>query len=1227
MTDLSSLTHINASDLVYDAATQTCYYSVGNTVFSFDPLTGVSTQLLSVPGTIGSLALAPDGSHMLIGLTGIFAATPDDYQGTVIDITLATASDPTTYVTRHYHADNSYLPGQTEQGVYDLLITPDNQVMMTEEFLGSGFVPLRLYPLDAPATIPGTWLSGYDRIDQDTTLIASEHGRYVLIEEGNDSSSPIALYDTQAHQVIATRRFISFYDYPNRGTGDVSEAAGLVVDTTQRHIYILDLGLNLLQDMGIDLDFFFADAKFSKDGKLLYLWDMTDHNLRIYDTATWTYQGHVDIDTASNSIVNSSGAGHMTLSDDGRFMFLLGQNGVDSVDMLARSHFEQQGTAGNDTLTSAQYGDFLYGKAGNDHLVGNGGDDHLSGGDGNDTLDGGAGSDIAIFDTATAAVSVDLTLAGAQQTGQGKDTLIGMEGIVGSAFNDFLTGDSHDNYLDGGAGVDVLTGGLGNDTYVIDDATDVIIEHKASGTDTIIASISYVLPSDIENLKLSGLGNSGTGNDGDNVLTGNAGVNGLDGGAGADIMIGGDESDVYTVDNVHDVVVEYQYEGYDSVVASVDYTLSSFVENLTLTGGASVGRGNGEANAIVGTVADNQLYGMGGDDYLDGGKGADLMSGGTGHDVFYVDNIGDVVTEDAGGYGTVHTTVSFTMGANVEVLAADGGFELILIGNGDDNRITCSYGGAYIDGGAGADFMQGTYGTDTYVVDNVGDVVEDEEADDHDLIMSAINYTLGNNLEDLTLSGSGVLNGTGNELANILTGNSGDNILSGAEGNDTLNGHGGLDTLIGGVGDDIYIIDVSGAVVTENAGEGRDTELASISYVMDANIENLTLTGTGNIDATGNAGRNVLTGNAGNNVLDGGKGIDIMAGGAGNDTYYVDNVAEIVTELHGGGSDTVYSSATFSLSDNIEKLILTGTANTIATGNALNNTLVGNDGNNKLLGGEGNDTLGGGLGNDTLDGGKGIDSMKGGAGDDKYYLDTSADVVTEYSNGGTDTVQINGTYTLTANVENLIIVGSSNRFGTGNALDNHITGNSGNNTLGGADGNDIIDGGKGADLMRGGTGNDTFYVDNTGDVVSEYGNAGTDLVYSGVSFTLGGNVENLTLTGKASLNGTGNSLDNILIGNAGNNILDGGKGHDTLTGGLGADTFVFGANSGADTVSDFSASQNDRIDLSAYTHGTANTALISQVGVDTVIDLGGGNVVTLSATLFNDPALLSHIVW
>src|SRR5207342_3387514 len=133
---------------------------------------------------------------------------------------------------------------------------------------------------------------------------------------------------------------------------------------------------------------------------------------------------------------------------------------------------------------------------------------------------------------------------------------------------------------------------------------------------------------------------------------------------------------------------------------------------------------------------------------------------------------------------------------------------------------------------------------------------------------------------------------------------------------------------------------------------------------------------------------------------------------------------------------------------------------------------------------------------------------------------------------GIDTVQSSVTYTLGAEVERLTLTGSSALSGTGNALDNILTGNSANNILTGGAGYDTLNGGAGADTLRGGTGDDIYMVDNTGDSVTENTNEGTDTVQSAITYTLGSNLENLTLTGTTAINGTGNTLNNILTGNS-----------------------------------------------------------------------------------------------
>ena len=185
-------------------------------------------------------------------------------------------------------------------------------------------------------------------------------------------------------------------------------------------------------------------------------------------------------------------------------------------------------------------------------------------------------------------------------------------------------------------------------------------------------------------------------------------------------------------------------------------------------------------------------------------------------------------------------------------------------------------------------------------------------------------------------------------------------------------------------------------------------------------------------------------------------------------------------------------------------------------------------------------------------------------------------------------------------------------------------------TGGTSNGQDFLDGGAGADTMYGGTGNttstgsDIYVVDNVGDVVIDETSNRTsaarnhDLVLASISYTLGDTIENLTLTGTGDINGTGNGRANVLTGNSGHNILRGGAG---------GDTFVFTQGSGADTVADFRVGQNDRIDVSAYTHGTAQTSFITQSGSDTVIDLGGGNVITIQHMTATDANFLGHIIW
>jgi Ca2+-binding RTX toxin-like protein len=243
--------------------------------------------------------------------------------------------------------------------------------------------------------------------------------------------------------------------------------------------------------------------------------------------------------------------------------------------------------------------------------------------------------------------------------------------------------------------------------------------------------------------------------------------------------------------------------------------------------------------------------------------------------------------------------------------------------------------------------------------------------------------------------------------------------------------------------------------------------------------------------------------------------------------------------------------------------VTVATPNLVLTGTSGNDVLMGGAGHDQLFGLAGNDTLNGQAGNDLLDGGAGTDTMRGNSGNDTYVVDAAGDVVTELTNEGTDTVQSSITYTLGANVENLTLAGTAAINGTGNGLDNVLIGNSASNALIGGAGHDTLNGGAGNDTLVGGDGNDTYIVDAVSDVVTELANEGTDSVQSSVTFTLGANVENLTLTGMAHINGTGSSANNILLGNSGNNVLDGGSGNDTVDGGAGNDTLLGGSGNDA----------------------------------------------------------------
>lgn len=552
--------------------------------------------------------------------------------------------------------------------------------------------------------------------------------------------------------------------------------------------------------------------------------------------------------------------------------------------------------------------------------------------------------------TAAADLLVGLVGGGSVSAGDGDDELVGQAG------DDALNGDAGNDRLSGGLGVDTLRGGAGNDTLLGGAGADVYVLELGGGADVIadrdnngVIYTNGLRPVTDESLETIAFG---------------AGI------AAGDLRASQVDSDLVlsvagTTDSIR-VVQYFQWPPRPVELRFADGTVWGDAQIMGLfseivgTDEADYLQAKPVASHLQGLAGDDTLNGADFDDTLDGGSGADQMRGWGGDDTYYVDNENDWVAEDSGsGNDSVISSITRTLENEVENLTLTGNAALNGTGNTVANRLTGNAGNNLLDGKGGVDTMAGGAGDDTYTVDNTAEQVIEALGDGIDQVKASASFTLGDNVENLTLTGSSGLSGTGNALANILVGNGGAN---------RLDGKGGVDQMTGGAGNDTYVVDDTNDLITELSGGGTDTvESQAVTYTLAAEVEKLTLTGSQNIDGTGNAVANTLTGNAGNNVLDGKGGIDTMAGGAGNDTYYVDVAGETITEASGGGTDTLNSLVTIdSLAANVENLNLIGNNPVNGTGNGLDNLLFGNGGANTLTGAGGNDTYYGGAGNDLM---------------------------------------------------------------------------------------------------------------------------------------------------------------------------------------------------------------------------------------------------------------------
>ncbi len=625
------------------------------------------------------------------------------------------------------------------------------------------------------------------------------------------------------------------------------------------------------------------------------------------------------------------------------------------------------------------------------------------------------------------------------------------------------------------------------------------------------------------------------------------------------------------------------------------------IYQAALGGEGEIWHGDEDINTHKGTAYADALYGKGNDDELNADIGNDLVDGGSGNDMIIGGSGNDILLGAEGDdliVGVNHFDGLYPGLNETDTLTGGSGRDRFVLGDWnwqayDDQNIATNGSNNYAlitDLNLGEDVIQLQGVSNQYLLQVSGADTQlfiDKPGEETDELIGIFRGITGMILDSDVFEFR-------NEVTQLMPSYNlifGNHSLS-TSGNDTFSSISGINTV--SYENAKKNVSVSLAVTTpQNTRDGLDTL---------SNIDNL----------IGSRFNDRLTGNSGNNILDGGAGGDSLLGGAGDDSFVIDNKRDRIREEVNAGSDTAYSSVSNNLAANVENLVLTGTNHLNGIGNGLDNILIGNDGNN------------------LLNGGTGIDKLVGGVGDDTYSIDHAGDIVSEQANEGTDVVQAVISYTLNNHVEHLILTGSAAINGTGNELANHLTGNrganvldgqasedtlnggsgndslyggEGNDTLLGGKGNDRLNGGLGADSMNGDRGNDTYFVDDLGDTIID--SAGIDQVMSSISYMLGGDLENLTLTGLDAINGTGNSLKNTLIGNDADNTLIGGGGNDQLLGGVGNDILIGGA--GKDSLTG-----GEGVDI--FWFDTAPSAKSNQ---DTLLDfVSGTDKLQFSAALF-----------
>ncbi len=668
----------------------------------------------------------------------------------------------------------------------------------------------------------------------------------------------------------------------------------------------------------------------------------------------------------------------------------------------------------------------IFGGSGKDLIQGSNGDNYIDVGSGNSTVYSGAGNDTIYAGTGNSTI-----------TGQGGNNFIegesGNDLIVGGAGNNTIIGGSgNDSIAAGGGGASELTQKWG-DNYVYGGSGNSLIE-GTGGNDTLIAGSgnTTVLGGAGSELIEGGSGQSvlvsgSTATQGSDTLIAGSGNNSLYGGAGTDVLYGGSGSDFIQGGSGTETI--YAGDGGTAGAATVIEAGSGATTVYGGVGTDQIDGGSGQDSLVAGS-GDATLQGGSGNDVLEAGAGNDLLIAGAGQDTLY------------GGVGSA----TLEGGSGDAVFVAGSGADTFIGGSGTNTyELDAGFGNVLIEPGSVNDVLQFGTGvsladlTVTGTLDAAGAPVLEIAANTGgsvDIVGGLLNGGLAQvevggvsySLAQLALAASNGDNfspgANGNLTYSAITGDS----LTGGTGNDTLVAFAADTTLSGGGGNTLFMVNDPTDVVTEQTAGLKDVIDSSVSYVLPQNVDSLTLTGNANLTATGNDQTDVLTANSGSDTLIAGTGVATMAGGAGNDTFVVNNSADVI-EAQASGVNTVLSSANYVAPEYVQNLTLTGNNNLTATGNSESGVLTANSGN------------------DTLIAGSGIDTLMGGAGSDTFVVNSAADVVQAQASG-VNTVETSVSLTAPNNVRNLIGTGSAplNLVG-GYLTGSTVVANSGNDTL------------------------------------------------------------------------------------------------------------------------------------------------------------------------------------